>query len=105
MIPFVLLQIIPGILDFFALVLRWLRILKNRRDANQNFIDIAHLLANFLNMTMLWFNLIMSILRWMRIRRQKRYLLKPHLLIALLGGYRLFFVLNIVYNFVAINNC
>ena len=88
MIPLVLIQNIPGVLQFFTLVVRWLQILRNKRISNEVFIDLNQFMGTFLQLTMLWLNLIMLIRRWIHIRRRKRYLLKPHLLIPLLGGYR-----------------
>ena len=88
MIPIVLIQNLPGVLQFFALVLRWLRILRNKHEANQQFLEFVQIMFNFFRLIMDWLNLVTLVLRWIQITEQKRRLFKPHLLIRLLGGYR-----------------
>ena len=88
MIPIVLFQNAPGILQFFQLVVTWLRILRNKRIANEEFMQFMQIMFNFFRMIMIWLDLVLILLRWLDYNRKKNRLFKPHLLIRLLGGYR-----------------
>ena len=87
MIPFVLQWNVPNVLNFFTLVIRWRKIISTRCQ-NHRFIQLIQIMMGTLKMIILWMHLVNIIRRYLRIRRKKHYLLKPHLLIQLLGGFR-----------------
>ena len=88
MILFVLLQNIPGVLEFFALVIEWEKIRRNRQIANNSFIELTQLTQNFLNLVIHWLELANFIITWLRISTEKRILFKPHLILRFLRGFR-----------------
>ena len=87
MIPLVLSQNFTHILNFFILILKWREAIHQRRS-NSNLIELFSLMTNNMNMTLNALQLIALIMRWVRLRKAKKLLLKPHLLLPLLGGYR-----------------
>ena len=109
MIPIVLFQNLPGVLNLFALILRWIRILRNRRIANERFVEFVQIMMNFFRIVMHWLNLMVLVMRWMNlIQKKNRRLFKPHLLIRLLGGYRfmnIYFQIHILLNWIYMLLC
>ena len=88
MIPLVLFQNFSQILNFFILVLKWRKILR-QRNANLKFIELTNLMNTNINLINHAVQLMVLIMRWLKLRkRRKRFCLKPHLLLQLLGGYR-----------------
>ena len=89
MFPPILLQNLRGVLDFFALIIRWIT-LKRRRISNEQFLDIFQIICNYTHMAILWIELLNLVQKFGTVRRKKR-LLKLHLLLPFLGGYRLIY--------------
>ena len=87
MIPFVLLKNNNEILDFISIHIRWIKIKRCRR--NKNFQEVIHIMTGFLNMMIQLMQLTNLIMRLIHIRKKKKKLFKPHLLLQFLGGYRL----------------
>ena len=87
MLPLVLQWNIPNIFQLFSLVIWWRKILKRKR-ANQHFLEIMHIFNGFLNMILLWLQLLDLMHTLLNIHRRKKRLLKPHLLLKMLGGFR-----------------
>ena len=88
MVPPVLIHNNQGVLNFLALAVAWLKILK-RKKINEEFSQMLTFMLNQMHMCILWVQLLQLINRYMKLRSKKKRLMKPHLLLQFLGGYRL----------------
>ena len=72
MIPIVLFQNFPQILQLLLLIIRWRAILHNKQQRqNHEFVNIIQLMNVFINLAINSLNLIMLLQRWIKIRRKK----------------------------------
>ena len=89
MIPFILLQINPDILNFFALIIRWHQIVRRRQYLrDSHFVQIMHISSAFYRIFLMWLELMYLFTFVLKMRTESKKLFKPHLVVQRLRGYR-----------------